>query len=115
MPTLPVIVNSLVEMHSLGLALGQKLTRGDILLLNGSLGAGKTSLVQGIAAALNISGVTSPTFVILKVYDGKIGQNNIKFVHVDAYRAENIERGIYFILKCYIVQLSLHYCDHPFN
>ena len=81
MPTLPVIVNSLVEMHSLGLALGQKLTRGDILLLNGSLGAGKTSLVQGIAAALNISGVTSPTFVISRTYPAAI-----PLIHVDAYR-----------------------------
>ena len=68
-------------MHSLGKTLGEQLKPGDILLLNGTLGAGKTSLVQGIAAALNISGVTSPTFVISRTYPAAI-----PLIHVDAYR-----------------------------
>ena len=68
-------------MHALGFTLGGKLSRGDILLLNGTLGAGKTSLVQGIAQALGITGVTSPTFVISRTYPA-----SIPLIHVDAYR-----------------------------
>ena len=78
---MPTDVNSLDEMHGLGLAVGGKLSRGDILLLNGTLGAGKTSLVQGIGEALGITGVTSPTFVISRTYPG-----SIPLIHVDAYR-----------------------------
>ena len=68
-------------MHALGRSLGERLQRGDILLLNGTLGAGKTSLVQGIGEALGIHGVTSPTFVISRIHPGKI-----PLIHVDAYR-----------------------------
>ena len=68
-------------MHSLGRTLGSKFHAGDIVLLNGTLGAGKTSLVQGIGEALGITGITSPTFVISRIYQGKI-----PLIHVDAYR-----------------------------
>jgi tRNA threonylcarbamoyladenosine biosynthesis protein TsaE len=68
-------------MHALGRSLGERLKRGDILLLNGTLGAGKTSLVQGIGQALGIKGITSPTFVISRIYPGKV-----PLIHVDAYR-----------------------------
>lgn len=68
-------------MHALGRALGGRLKHGDILLLNGTLGAGKTSLVQGIGEALGIHGITSPTFVISRIHPG-----NIPLIHVDAYR-----------------------------
>lgn len=68
-------------MHALGRSLGGRLKRGDIVLLNGTLGAGKTSLVQGIGEALGITGVTSPTFVITRIYPAVI-----PLVHVDAYR-----------------------------
>ena len=74
-------MDSLEAMYSVGFELGEKLQRGDILLLNGTLGAGKTSLVQGIAKALGITGVTSPTFVISRIYPGAI-----PLIHVDAYR-----------------------------
>lgn len=75
------MVNSLDEMHALGRALGGRLQRGDILLMNGTLGAGKTSLVQGIGEALGVHGVTSPTFVISRIHPG-----TIPLIHVDAYR-----------------------------
>ena len=68
-------------MHALGRELSAKLKAGDVILLNGTLGAGKTSLVQGIGAALEIDGITSPTFVISRTYPGKI-----PLIHVDAYR-----------------------------
>jgi len=68
-------------MHAFGRSLGERLGAGDILLLNGTLGAGKTSMVQGIGEALGISGVTSPTFVISRIYNAAI-----PLIHVDAYR-----------------------------
>ena len=58
---------------------------GDIILLNGDLGAGKTTFVKGFAKAINIKeSVTSPTFTLLKTYEGK----DYTLVHVDAYRLE---------------------------
>jgi tRNA threonylcarbamoyladenosine biosynthesis protein TsaE len=68
-------------MHALGRTLGNRLKRGDILLLNGTLGAGKTTLVQGIGDALGIFNITSPTFVISRIHTGQI-----PLIHVDAYR-----------------------------
>jgi tRNA threonylcarbamoyladenosine biosynthesis protein TsaE len=68
-------------MHQLGLQLSAHLRAGDLLLVNGPLGAGKTVLAQGIGAGLGVTGVTSPTFVISRVYKAPI-----PFIHVDAYR-----------------------------
>jgi tRNA threonylcarbamoyladenosine biosynthesis protein TsaE len=74
-------VNSVNEMHLLGTKIGSHLTAGDVIVLTGDLGAGKTVLTQGIASAFGIENVTSPTFVISRVYKG-----NPNFIHVDAYR-----------------------------
>jgi len=74
-------IASATEMHELGVRIGAQLKAGDLLLLNGDLGAGKTVLVQGIAQALGIDGVTSPTFVISKIYKAVL-----PLIHVDVYR-----------------------------
>ncbi len=68
-------------MHALGVRIGQQCQAGDLILLNGPLGAGKTVLVQGIGSALGIDGVTSPTFVISRIHKAELS-----LVHVDAYR-----------------------------
>ena len=68
-------------MFGLGQRLGAQLRAGDLILLNGPLGAGKTVLVQGIGAALGFSDITSPTFVISRIHKG-----NPSLIHVDAYR-----------------------------
>ncbi len=68
-------------MFDLGKKIGSQCKAGDLILLNGPLGAGKTVLVQGIGAALGIDGVTSPTFVISRVHKG-----SLPLIHVDAYR-----------------------------
>jgi tRNA threonylcarbamoyladenosine biosynthesis protein TsaE len=68
-------------MHALGLRIGQQCRAGDLILLNGPLGAGKTVLVQGIGQALGITDVTSPTFVISRIHRGALS-----LIHVDAYR-----------------------------
>ena len=68
-------------MFGLGQKLGTQLWAGDLILLNGPLGAGKTVLVQGIGAALAFNEVTSPTFVISRIHKGPLS-----LIHVDAYR-----------------------------
>ena len=68
-------------MFDLGQKIGSQLRAGDLILLNGPLGAGKTVLVQGIGAALGFTEVTSPTFVISRVHKAEL-----PMIHVDAYR-----------------------------
>ena len=69
------------EMFGLGEKIGAQLRAGDLILLNGPLGAGKTVLAQGIGSALGFTEVTSPTFVISRTHKG-----NLPLIHVDAYR-----------------------------
>ena len=61
--------------------IGAQCRAGDLILLNGPLGAGKTVLVQGIGQALGITDVTSPTFVISRIHAA-----SLSLIHVDAYR-----------------------------
>ena len=68
-------------MRDLGMRIGAQCVAGDLILLNGPLGAGKTVLVQGIGEALGISDVTSPTFVISRFHKALL-----PLIHVDAYR-----------------------------
>lgn len=74
-------IDSPQHMFELGEKIGRKLKPSDVVVLNGELGAGKTVLTQGIASALKILGVTSPTFVISRIHKG-----NPNFIHIDAYR-----------------------------
>ncbi len=83
-------VNNLAEMHKLGARIGVQLKAGDLLLLSGPLGAGKTALTQGIGQALGIENITSPTFVISRIHPGKI-----PLVHVDAYRLQEGSTAIF--------------------
>lgn len=70
------------ETRALGRRLGRLLAAGDVLLLAGPLGAGKTTLAQGIGEALTVPGhVTSPTFVLLQQHDGRL-----PLYHADLYR-----------------------------
>jgi tRNA threonylcarbamoyladenosine biosynthesis protein TsaE len=72
------------QMHQLGLDIAAELRAGDLVLLNGELGAGKTTLTRGIGEGLGASGtVQSPTFVLARTHKTKLGP---KLVHVDAYR-----------------------------
>jgi tRNA threonylcarbamoyladenosine biosynthesis protein TsaE len=70
-----------------GRQLGALLRAGDVVLLAGPLGAGKTVLVRGIAAGLGVRGqVASPTFVISRVHPAAPGGRGVPLVHVDLYR-----------------------------
>lgn len=71
--------------QALGAELGRQLHAGDLVILTGELGAGKTTLTQGLGAGLQVrEGVISPTFVLSRIHPSMVGGPNL--VHVDAYR-----------------------------
>jgi len=71
------------RMHELGKRVAEHLQAGDLLVLIGELGAGKTTFVQGLGRGLGVSErVTSPTFVVARSHEGTV----LPLVHVDAYR-----------------------------
>lgn len=73
------------DTRALGRALGRMLRGGDLVVLTGGLGAGKTTLTQGLGEGVGVRGpVTSPTFVIARVHPSTVGGPPL--VHVDAYR-----------------------------
>jgi tRNA threonylcarbamoyladenosine biosynthesis protein TsaE len=85
--TLPTAADT----HAFGRELATVLRAGDLVLLTGPLGAGKTALAQGIGAGLRVQGqVTSPTFVIARVHRPATS-GGVAMVHVDAYRLGDVK------------------------
>jgi len=83
-------VTTAVAMRDLGRELAARLRAGDLVILTGPLGAGKTTLVQGIGEGLGVRGpVTSPTFVIARVHPVLAGSGP-SLVHADAYRLGSV-------------------------
>ena len=76
-----VIISSADEMFDLGVKLSKELSSSDVIILTGDLGAGKTFYAKGIGHGLGHQVVTSPTFVISRIYKGEPN-----FIHIDAYR-----------------------------
>ena len=84
MNTVDLEVPTAADMQALGRRLAELVRAGDLVVLGGDLGAGKTTLTQGLGAGLGVRGhVTSPTFVLARVHRGDAGPD---LVHVDAYR-----------------------------
>lgn len=84
------VAKSREEMLALGEEFGRTLVAGDLVVLKGELGAGKTTFTQGIGQALGLHDVTSPTFVISRVH-----RSNPPLVHVDAYRLIGSATGVF--------------------
>lgn len=85
MSSITIEVATPEAMTALGERIGAQLRAGDLLALNGELGAGKTTFTRGIGAALGVRGaVTSPTFVLARTHPSASG--GAPLVHVDAYR-----------------------------
>jgi tRNA threonylcarbamoyladenosine biosynthesis protein TsaE len=83
-----VITQSAAETRELGSRLAEKLKAGDVILLEGELGAGKSELARGVAKGLGVQEtVTSPSFTILNVYES----GRIPLYHFDWYRLESEE------------------------
>jgi tRNA threonylcarbamoyladenosine biosynthesis protein TsaE len=86
---LPIVLPGPDATRELGERLAAELRPGDLVVLSGPLGAGKTALTQGIGAGLGVAGtVTSPTFVLSRVHRGPL-----PLVHVDAYRLRDSGTG----------------------
>ena len=86
--TMPrLTTNGAAETEAVGEAIGSQLRVGDLVVLSGDLGAGKTTFTKGLARALGVEQrVTSPTFTIVQEYDGRL-----PVAHVDVYRLERIQ------------------------
>ena len=98
--TVEFLTSSQEETIALGCTLGSLLREGDVLVLTGDLGAGKTQLTKGIARGMGVSGdVTSPTFTIEMVYEGK----RMPLYHFDLYRLNDPDQledtGLYDALE----------------
>ena len=88
--SLAFVADTAEAMRSTAFRLARLLRPGDLLILSGDLGAGKTTFAQGIGAGLQVrGGVTSPTFVISRVHPSLVGGPPL--VHVDAYRLDRSE------------------------
>lgn len=99
MPVIELLSPRVEYTHAVGAALGKIVRGGDVLALQGDLGAGKTNFVQGLARGLCITGdVNSPTFILANEYtDGRL-----PLYHVDAYRVENAAQAEGFGLDDYL-------------
>jgi tRNA threonylcarbamoyl adenosine modification protein YjeE len=81
---LSIFIENENQMHELGVRLGSLLKPGDLVSLNGVLGAGKTTLTKAIGEGVGVQGsISSPTFLIARTHPTALG---IPFVHIDAYR-----------------------------
>lgn len=79
------ISNSPEETEQIAKKLAERLMPGDVVCLNGELGAGKTAFTKGLCSALGVTDyVSSPTYTIVNCYDGRL-----KVCHMDAYRLED--------------------------
>jgi tRNA threonylcarbamoyladenosine biosynthesis protein TsaE len=101
------------QMHELGIKIADTLLAGDLVLLNGPLGAGKTTLTRGIGEGLGAQGtVQSPTFVLARTHRTERGP---KLVHVDAYRLSSAmeldDLDIDFANSIVVVEWARDYVD----
>jgi tRNA threonylcarbamoyladenosine biosynthesis protein TsaE len=97
---------SSAETERLGAELAKTLRPGDIVLVSGELGSGKTTFVRGACRALGVTGpVTSPTFTIGHLYDG-----DVKIAHLDLYRLSAIDPAI---LEDYVTPERITFIEWP--
>lgn len=97
MTPLTLLLPDLEATRRLGQHLGETARRGDVLLLRGDLGAGKTSLAQGLAVGLGIEGaVTSPTFTLLNEYRGRLPLFHFDMYRLDAHEVASLSFADYW-------------------
>ena len=97
---------SSAETERLGAELAKALRPGDVVLVSGELGSGKTTFVRGACRALGVAGpVTSPTFTIGHLYDG-----DVEIAHLDLYRLDTIDPAI---LEDYVTPERITFIEWP--
>lgn len=88
MPDIAFSLTDAAATHSLGIALGQSLWAGSLLLLSGEMGSGKTTLIQGLGEGLGIpEAIVSPTFTLINEYS----EGRLPLYHLDLYRLQPSE------------------------
>lgn len=91
------------QTRRLGACLGKLLKQGDIVLLQGPFGSGKTTMVQGIARGLGVQGrVTSPSFALVNEYRADDDHQGVPVYHIDVYRISSAEEAVQFGLEEYL-------------
>ena len=97
------------ETEKVGRDVAAVLSPGDIVLVSGELGSGKTTLVRGAARALGVTGpVTSPTFTIGQVYGGRV-----EVAHLDLYRLQTLEGEDPALLDDYLTPERIGFLEWP--
>ena len=103
------IMSSYLDTQKLGEKFAKNINSGDIILLYGELGSGKTTFIKGILKGLKFSGeVTSPTFSLINEYDAIE-----KVIHIDCYREENIDRWINLGIEDYFNESNIVIIEWP--
>jgi tRNA threonylcarbamoyladenosine biosynthesis protein TsaE len=99
-----IIIKTEKDTQSFAQKLAKSLKGGEVIALEGDLGAGKTTLTQYLAKALGVkANVTSPTFVLMKVYEGRSPKSEVRrLVHVDCYRLDDPQELFYLGIEEYI-------------
>jgi len=98
-----VVSKSAEDTKKLGKAIGEKLHGGEVVVLIGELGTGKTTMIKGICEGLGVSDpVESPTFTLINEYRGKV-----PVYHVDCYREERLEEWIELGISEYLYSDSV--------
>lgn len=101
---------SAAETEELGSRLAERLKPGDVVIVSGEVGAGKTTLIRGACRALGIEGpVTSPTFTIGHRYEG----GRLPVSHLDLYRLGNLEDEDPALLDDYLTPASISFLEWP--
>ncbi len=92
-----------------GAELAERLAPGDVVLISGELGSGKTTFVRGACRALGVEGpVTSPTFTIGQLYDGRV-----EVAHLDLYRLESLGGEDPGLLDDYLTPERIGFVEWP--
>jgi tRNA threonylcarbamoyladenosine biosynthesis protein TsaE len=98
-----------VETEALGRRLAERLRPGDVVLVQGEVGTGKTTLIRGACRALGVEGpVASPTFTIGRRYSGRI-----PVAHLDLYRLEGLEDEEPGLLEDYLTRDAVAFIEWP--
>jgi tRNA threonylcarbamoyladenosine biosynthesis protein TsaE len=101
---------SAAETEELGSRLAERLKPGDVVIVSGEVGAGKTTLIRGACRALGIEGpVTSPTFTIGHRYEG----GRLPVSHLDLYRLGSLEDEDPALLDDYLTPASISFLEWP--
>jgi tRNA threonylcarbamoyladenosine biosynthesis protein TsaE len=107
----PFETNSATETEAAGAELAARLEPGDVVLVSGELGAGKTTFVRGACRALGVSGtVTSPTYTIGQVYAARDG---LEVAHLDLYRLASLEGEDPALLDDYLTPERIGFVEWP--